>query len=135
MKLIGRLLQLIIVIGIVAFLVLKFMPSHTTKASEPADFAMEAKALFQAFEFNETQASKQYIGKSIQVDGFVLEVDRDQNGSQTLLLSDRLDGDPLIFATLQADNTAQVGEKVTVKGQCTGMLFEVVLNKGVVLKD
>ena len=89
-----------------------------------------AQDLYTKFTTNEPQANQTYLNKVLQVSGQVLEVKATPNAGKVVVLNT---GDPLfgIACTInQVDAPAQQvkpGEKITVKGICTGYLSDVVL--------
>lgn len=89
-----------------------------------------ATELYQKFTSNELQANQVYLNKVLQVSGQVLEVKHTQNAGKVVVLNT---GDPLFGVACSLDN-AQIlesavkpGEKIIVKGVCTGYLSDVVL--------
>lgn len=139
MKRLIQILVALIVLAIIAFAVIKFMPQHTTDQNQAADFSTNPSSLYSEFESNESSASKKYIGKTIELKGFLVEKDTDESDAPVVLLSDQAGGDPIIFCTLEASEkgkfaTLQSGQQLTIKGQCTGMLMEVVMNKGIIVQ-
>ena len=89
-----------------------------------------AQELFSKFTSNETQANQAYLNKVVQVSGQVLEVKNTNNAGKVVVLNT---GDPMfgVACTLsKADapvKPVQPGEKITIKGICTGYLSDVVL--------
>lgn len=102
----------------------------------PRDVASEtgipvtATELYQKFTSNEPRANQAYLNKVLQVSGQVLEVKSTANAGKVVVLNT---GDPMfgVACTLTRIETAstrvQPGEKITVKGICTGYLSDVVL--------
>jgi len=138
MKKLGKLSLVIITVLTCIALFIIFQPQYSTQGIEP-DYTVKIGQLYQSFEQNESQASQKYIGKVIETSGFVIEVNKDVTGANVLLLSNTKNGDPQILCTLDSkyDNSSEgdlkIGTKVKVKGQCTGMLLEVVLKNGILL--
>ena len=107
---------------------------------KPADVrlqksAMEIKAtdLLLAFKRDEVGASKKYVGKIITVAGTIKHVDFSPPGMLTICLAA---GDPssgivcsFYHDELRSMNNTSVGKSIKVKGICTGILMDVVLNK------
>ncbi len=129
------------ILGLLAVLALfiVYQPQYSTHDLEP-DHNIKIGKLYTEFQKNETRASQMYIGKVIQTSGYIKEIQKDVTGANVLLLSKTMKSDPLILCTLDAnhdtpsaDANLTVGKQVTVKGQCTGMLLEVVLKNGILL--
>jgi len=100
---------------------------------QKADMEINAKDLLQLFQQNETAADARYVDKVIIVSGIVLSMQTDAQGKTTISLDT---GDPMAAVTCSFYNeeTAAVkqinkGSRVHVKGICTGMLSDVILNK------
>jgi hypothetical protein len=108
---------------------------------KPADVAtldaqvkVNAAELFSAYEANEQQANASYLTKVIAVTGTVGEVTEDQNQNKVVVLreADAMFGVQCTMKKDQTDavNKIQPGQKVTIKGLCTGYLMDVVLTDG-----
>lgn len=89
-----------------------------------------ATELYYKFTSNEPQANQAYLNKVLQVSGQVLEVKSIPNSGKVVVLNT---GDPMfgVACTLNtiepATGKVKPGEKITVKGICTGYLSDVVL--------
>jgi hypothetical protein len=104
---------------------------HQNIRSAKADFTVTATELFNAFETDETAANEKYLGKIIEVTGTVQEVKKDEEGKTGVTL----EGGGMMFGVIcKLDDFSEPkrteftqGEQVTLKGECTGMLMDVVL--------
>lgn len=92
-----------------------------------------AAALVKCFQQNEAGATKQYVDKLIIVSGKVTGVQIDADGHATVFLET---GDPLSAVTcsfyneeMQTVKKLAAGSAVKIKGICTGILTDVILNK------
>jgi hypothetical protein len=85
-----------------------------------------ATELFTKFSTNEPQANHAYLNKVLQVSGQVLDVKHNSTTGRVVILNT---GDPMfgIACTLNKPEAVTPGEKITVKGICTGYLSDVVL--------
>ena len=104
---------------------------HKDIKKSNADLKIEANQLLTDFEENETEANATYLDKLIEVTGTVREVSKDEEGNVSVILESE---NPLAGVICQLDNLAthnktsfELGENVTFKGLCTGMLMDVVL--------
>ena len=109
---------------------------HQNMEKAEADMTLESTALFSAFEANEAEANEKYLDKVIKISGTVKEVNTDEEGNISLTLES---GNELFGVICQMDNLTKqektdfkIGEPVTLKGICTGMLMDVVLVRCVV---
>ena len=89
-----------------------------------------ATELYTKFTSNEPQANQAYLNKVLQVSGQVLEVKNTSSAGRVVVLNT---GDPMfgVACTLNkidpASPPVKPGEKITIKGICTGYLSDVVL--------
>jgi len=104
---------------------------HKNIKKSKTDFQIEAVQLFTEFEENESDANTKYLDKLIELKGTVREVSSDKEGNVSIILNSDND---LAGVICQLDNLTthnrtsfDKGEKVTLKGICTGMLMDVVL--------
>lgn len=93
-----------------------------------AEASIAADALVSEFETDESNSNKMYLGKVIEVTGIVDATNTDANG----ILNITLRGGDLagVGCQLEKNGTTKklvVGDKVTIKGICTGILMDVVL--------
>ena len=132
MKKFGLLFGLLLLIGGAGGYYLYNKP-HENVSKARADFEMTATELFSAFEQDEAASNRKYLDKFIQVEGTVNEVKSDEEGFPVLFL----DGGGMLFGVkCNLDRLTQhertqfaSGEKVVLKGICTGMLSDVVLDR------
>jgi hypothetical protein len=94
---------------------------------------LKATALAEAFNQDEAAANRLYVEKVLIVSGKVSNVQVDNTGHATVFLET---GDPLssITCSFYDDEAGSVkkmvpGATVRVKGNCTGKLVDVILNK------
>lgn len=122
------LLLAVVLIGVGIYM---YNKPHQNIKKAKADFELEATELFSQFETNEANANTQYLDKVVQVTGSVKETGTDDEGQ----ISITLDAGNSMFGiicklddlTKHKRTSFQPGEKVTLKGVCTGMLMDVVL--------
>ncbi len=122
----------IVVLVIIGFALFMNIPKVSAKG-QSADFSYSADQLYQEYKFNERNGDKKFIGKVIEVTGTISEISKDNQGALVILLSadDALGG---VLGTLEmseAEKAAhlKLGKTVTLKGICSGMIMEVVLNR------
>ncbi len=96
-----------------------------------AKYNITSEELLAVFEENETQANKKYIGKVILVKGIVNDISN--SGKITINLATK---NPMSDVSCNFDSKIKqlekeinVGDEVTIKGECTGYLMGVVLEK------
>ena len=110
---------------------------HTNMQSVKTDLAIDAAALFNEYNADETAANAKYLDKVIAVSGKVKETSKAEDGTIKVSLDTGSDFgvlcelDPLSKHP-RTDFTD--GETVTFKGNCTGLNFDVQLTRCVELK-
>ncbi len=98
-----------------------------TNVAKAEGIKVEAAVLFNTYSTNEQAANKTYLEKVTEVTGEVMNVTKNAEGLTVVLLKT---DDPMfgINCTIeQKDITVKEGDKVTLKGICTGYLTDVVL--------
>jgi len=121
-----------------AFSYFSFMnaPKASSKGKK-VEVSVTATELFQQFEQDEVASNTKYMSKIIAVTGVIEEIEEDENGAIVLFLrtGDDFAGVLCTLESTQKDKASslKIGDSVTVKGVCTGMLMEVVINKGVLM--
>lgn len=104
---------------------------HENMNRAKADMSIAARDLFAAFSDNENEANSKYLDKVVAVSGVVKEVSTGAEGTIKVTLDS---GDEMFGVICQMDELTEhkrtsfeVGEQLTLKGKCTGMLMDVVL--------
>jgi len=127
-KLLYTILALILIVVIGYFVVLN-LPKASTK-NKDTKIEVQAIKLFSDFNKNEKHANNKYNGKVIEVTGTVRATSKDKKGDTVVLLNTN-DMVGSILCTFENNTTSKLneGQEVTIKGQCSGLLMDVVLNK------
>ncbi|MBP6334264.1 MAG: hypothetical protein KA444_02240 [Bacteroidia bacterium] len=104
-------------------------PRESVRYKE-ADVVMEASALVSEYESDESGSNTKFLGKIIEVTGVVSATFVDENG----IINITLQGGDLAGVGCQFEKNKKAdvkklntGDKVTIKGICTGILMDVVL--------
>jgi len=115
--------------GILAALIM-YNKKHTDTAKAKPDFVVTATLLQKEFEDNETDASTKYINKIVEVTGTIASVKQSENKSVNITLITGSDMSSVIctFTTLADPATLKAGDAVTIRGECSGYLMDVLLN-------
>ncbi|MEO8147062.1 MAG: hypothetical protein ABI723_05455 [Bacteroidia bacterium] len=102
------------------------------------DYKLDAKTLQALYEGNEKLSDQKYLGKVIEVSGNILSVETDAKGNINVLLET---DNPVSAVSCSIDSksgneAAQLmqGQKVILKGYCSGYLSDVVMVRCVVVK-
>ena len=133
--LLGFLLCILVMAGLI-LLVPFYVPEENLHRQE-ADLQVAATELYTTYEADEAMGNRRYIDRIIDVTGTIAEITEDENGAAVVILreSDAFSG---VLCTLEeserrAARELAVGQSVTIRGFCTGMLMDVVLNKCIIL--
>ncbi len=125
-------LAAIIAIVLIAGLVIWNLPEENV-AKKSVDYKVAATGLFEEYTANEEAGNAKYIGKIIQVSGIIEDLSKDEKGDDVVLIA----GDDMgsgVLCSLEPSESSKIGhykrgDTITVKGRCTGMLMDVVMNK------
>lgn len=128
-------LVLLLLIAGVGVYLLNMAPTSTI-GNQSIDINMNAAALYKGYSADEMAGNKKYIGKILLTEGAITEISTDDMGATVLLLEagNAPGGVLCTFGKDEDLSKLKVGDIVKVKGQCTGMLMDVVLNKCVLEK-
>ena len=111
-------------------------PSRNLK-QENADLSITATELYRQCSENVTEANGQYLDKVLLVRGRLQSINRGEAGSLNLILDAGSEMGGIICefpkGNLPPGMNLQTGKELTIKGQCTGFLMDVVLVKCVIV--
>jgi hypothetical protein len=129
LKKIGLLALVLFMVGIIwVWYVLTEKYSDTSKIV-PA-YTVTALDLIHEFERNDSLANKKYVEKMMVVNGEVSEVEG-VDSTVNIKMADSTSGSYVIFAFQPQDKglaeKIKVGEKVSIKGSCSGGAFSKIL--------
>jgi hypothetical protein len=122
------------ILGLVgAFVVYKQYTKPHRTVEEEISIAIDAPRLFNEFESDEITANQNYLNKVLSVTGTVVAITTNQEGASVIILETE---NPMfgVSCTLQEKNDSiKIGDRVTIKGICTGYLSDVVINRGILI--
>lgn len=124
-------------LGYIAFAYVKNMPQATVENKEVVA-EINAAALNRAFTNNEKAAEKKYLGKAVVIKGIIGEKYEDETGAPVVIFNSK-EEEPIALVTLEPDQKDKLkryeeGKPIKIKAQCSGMLIEVTLNKGIIVQ-
>lgn len=132
-------LIIVLIIGLFAYSYHEYTRKPADLDSVESEASVEALVLVQAYEKNEQQANKLYLGKAIDVTGPVSEVNNQKNTSVNIMLGNKDDMHRvsclLNIHQLEKIKSITSGDKISVRGICTGYLLDVELNRCVIIKQ
>lgn len=137
-KIIVVLLALAVVAGAGAYWYTFMQPAKDFSKLKP-DYTLNAEQLFSDFSGDETAANSKYIGKVVELTGKVVTVNTDST-QVSIVLEDQLFGvSTYLDAGFCAANpemlrAVRAGQTITIRGQCDGMLNDVVISRAVIIR-
>ena len=123
--------KIVIALGIIGLLAgafmfyrIWYMPQRDV--AEEIAIVVDAQNLLSAYETNSDNANALYLDKALEVTGVVGEISKNQQNKPVISLKTN---SPVagVRCTMKDDVQIAVGEKVTIKGRCTGYLMDVTL--------
>ena len=123
-------LILVVFVSGVSYAYYLFNKKHESVSEVKPAFSMDAHMLVSEFDSNEKTANSKYLGKVIEVQGVVAEKMKDQKGNYNVTLQGPdISGIGCEFELAAQNYVMQIkeGQKVTIKGVCTGVLMDVVM--------
>ena len=130
-KLLYAILVLVVLV-VAGGLIMYNMPAENV-ASKSVDYTITATELFTEYEADEKAGNTKYIDKIVQVSGKIEDMETDAKGAKVVLIGGNEMGNGVLCTLDKSEESKaaqlKVGDKVSIKGRCTGMLMDVVLNK------
>lgn len=125
----------IALVGIFAGLYM-FNLKHPDTSKVKPDFIITATALQKDFEANETTASARYINKILEVNGTILSITRADSSHLNLALKTGNEMSSVICTFALSDPSKfKAGGEITLRGECSGFLMDVLLNNCAVVQS
>lgn len=107
----------------------------TDMSKAKPDFVISASDLQKEFEIDETAASKKYINKILEITGKIGSVKPSGNKvlSISLVTGNELSSVICTFPAISDTSKLIMGNDITLRGQCSGFLMDVLLNNCAVI--
>lgn len=131
MRIRNILLVVLLLAAVGAFVGYRLYEAKTPTASErPADLAVDAQTLYDAFVQDETAAGARYNDKVVQVSGIVRDITTEPDGRTNVMIEtgDALGAVVCEFAPGQAV-TLRKNDPASIKGFCAGYNMDVLLQR------
>jgi hypothetical protein len=127
----------IIAVGVVWFGLHEFNLKHPDTSKVKPDFIVKATALQKEFEANEKEASAKYIKKIIEVSGTIATITPADSTHINVALKTGSDISTVIctFAATADHSKFRTGEEITLRGECSGFLMDVLLNNCATIRN
>jgi hypothetical protein len=109
---------------------------QTDMSKAKPDYVLSSTFLLKAFEDNETEASTKYINKIIEVTGVISVVEAAKDNTINVSLVTGSDHSSVIctFPAVKDQSGLKPGEEITLRGECSGYLMDVLLNNCAVIQ-
>jgi hypothetical protein len=109
---------------------------HTDMAKAKPDYVITATLLQKEFEDNEKAASAKYTNKIIEVKGTITSIKPVENNEINITLATGSDFSSVIctFPAITDPSKLQTGSEITLRGECSGFLMDVLLNNCAVIR-
>jgi tRNA_anti-like len=122
--------------GILAGLIM-FNKKHTDTSRAKPDFIVTATSLQKEFEDNEKTASAKYINKILEVKGTIASITPADSSNTNISLKTGSDMSSVIctFSKIADPSKFKTGEEITLRGECSGFLMDVLLNNCAVIPN
>jgi len=119
--------------GILAGLYMYNMKQKDMAKTKP-DFVISATNLQKEFEDDETGASAKFVNKVVEVTGIISSVKPTENNgiSVTLLTGSDFSSVICTFTVVKDAEMLKQGKEITIRGECSGFLMDVLLNNCVI---
>ncbi|MEM8525711.1 MAG: hypothetical protein AAGG68_13800 [Bacteroidota bacterium] len=135
--------RILILVGVVALLgaigafVMTQPKAEMDVSKAKAALEINASNIYKSFSDNEVKANELYAGKVLEISGTLQAVDQDEAGNYKVTL-DTEGQMGNVVCTLENHSpstvkTLEIGHPVAVKGVCTGYLFDVIIDKAIIL--
>lgn len=113
-----------------------FNKKHSDLNKVKPDFKVEASIIQKEFEENEATATSKYLNKIIEVSGQVQSVKQGDGFASSINLKTGSEMSSVICTFSSSDDISglAVGRDITVRGECSGFLMDVLLNNCVIVK-
>lgn len=107
-----------------------FNMKHTNMAKAKPDFVVTASSLQKEFEDNEIIASSKYIKKILEVTGTIVSITPADSNNINISLKTGNDISSVIctFQAIANLSTLKNGDEISIRGECSGFLMDVLLN-------
>ena len=111
---------------------------HKDLSGVEPDYRLDATELYAEFEADEATANEKYLEKILEVSGDVnaIEYGNDSTLSVTLMPPNAFAGVICAFDNVENRDKLDIaqGDYVTIRGKCSGMLMDVLLNNCVLIE-
>lgn len=126
---------LFIAIGAILTALILYNKKHVDTSKAKPDFVLTAITLQKEFEKSETTAATKYVNKILEITGTIVSVTPADSVNTNISLKTESDFSSVIcsFHKLGDPSTLKTGEEITLRGECSGFLMDVLMNNCAVI--
>ena len=132
---ISLILVFIVVVAGIATAVWLFYKKPADLGKTKPDIIITSSELQKEFEINESEAGTKYTNKILEVTGTIASIKKEGEEQPSITLKTDSDFSSVI-CTLASSGDISVlaaGDEVTIRGECSGYLMDVLLNNCVII--
>jgi len=108
---------------------------HKDLSKIDPDFVLSTQELLDAYEENEDAANNQFLGKVIQWEGVIKDIAVSEEGTTLYFgIEDYIGGIAAEMDSSKLTDEPNVGDRVVVRGICSGKLIDVVVSRCILIK-
>jgi hypothetical protein len=119
----------IVMVMVASIAYYQFTKTHADTADLEAVAQLSSSQLFEEFSKNEKLASERYVGKIIEVNGRIFSIVEGENDDLEILLVAEGEMFGVVCSLEKNDESLALneGQEITIKGECSGILSDVIL--------
>ncbi len=116
-----------------------FMRPHQNMEKTEPHFELNSAAFLSEYTKDEIVANEKYLGKIIELRGEIVALDRGEI-LNAIILEDMLFGisayldSSFVVENPKITKQIETGQTITIRGQCDGMLTDVVISRAIVVR-
>jgi len=124
-------------VGIILASLYVFNMKHKDLQKTKPDFVITAVSLQKAFEDEEKAATVKYVNKILEISGTIESVKTGEGNILSVNLKTGSDFSSVICTFPPKTDSAQfkTGNQITIRGECSGFLMDVLLNNCTVIEN
>lgn len=133
------LLAILLIIGIAAgyWLYVNFLKTAPSMHKQETQHQITAVDLYNEFDSDEEKANNLYLNQVVEVTGVIESVQASEDSNPVITL--QTEGFGVVNATLASIEEMEgielnEGQSVTIKGECIGLLLDVLITNSIILK-
>lgn len=125
-------------LAVAVYVYFNFLKTSPSMHRQEASSQITAEKLYEEFEADEVAANSKYLNKVVEVSGLIESIDVPEGELPTILI--QTGGFGLVKATLEHaeeldNNQLAVNEHIKIRGECIGLLLDVLIINSVILNE